>query len=185
MNEELLSAWRDRLVVGEPMKFLDRVADPSETAEITVEGRGLGLGVVLLLGACYLVAWPPASEGPVRWLAAVVSVALLSSLLRDVKWSPFFAGPLLKLTPSGISGRGGFTQRPWHLDWDQVDRIVWGRYGLFVYRVDAASWQNPYRQGGVGGPLLTRALTRRLSSYRAARTADGSEVRQSASCGRS
>ena len=156
------------------MKLLDRVADPSETVEFTVEGRGLWLGLVLLLGACYLVVWPPASAQPLRWLAAVVGVALLSSLIRDVRGSPFFAGPLLKLTPSEISGRGGLTQSPWRLNWDQVDRVAWGRYGLFIYRVDAAPWQNPYRQGGVGGPLLTRALTKRLSSYRAAKMPDRS-----------
>lgn len=156
------------------MKLLDRVADPSETVEFTVEGGGLWLGLVLLLGACYLVVWPPASAQPLRWLAAVVTVALLSSLTRDVRWSPFFAGPLLTLTPTEISGRGSFTQSPWHLSWDQVDRVAWGRYGLFVYRIDASPWQNPYRQGGVGGPLLTRALTKRLNSYRAAKTPDRS-----------
>ena len=156
------------------MKLLDRVEDPSETVEFTVEGRGLWLSVVLLFGACGLVVWPPASAPVVRWVAVVLTTALLSSLLREVRWSPFFAGPLLKLTPDGISGRGSFAQAPWHLDWDQVDRVEWGQHGLFVYRVDAAEWQVPYRQGGLGGPLLARALTKRLSSHRASRAAGGS-----------
>jgi hypothetical protein len=159
------------------MKLLDRVEDPSETVDITVEGRGLWLGLVLLCGACYLVMRPPASASAVRWLAAIVCLALLSSLLRDVRGSPFFAGPLLKLTPVGISGRGSFVQAPWHLDWDQVDHVEWGRNGLFVYRVDAEKWRNPCRQGGVGGPLLTRALTKRLSSYRAAKVVGAGERR--------
>jgi hypothetical protein len=150
------------------MKLLDRVADPTETVELTVEGRGIWLGLVLLVGACYLIVSPPQSAEPLRWLSVVLTLALVSSLMRDVRGSPFFAGPLLTLTPTEISGRGGLGQSPWRLSWDQVDHVTWGRYGLFVYRVDAAKWQQPYRQGGVGGPLLTRGLTRRLDLYRAA-----------------
>lgn len=155
------------------MKLLERVANPSETVEFTVEGRGLWLGVLFLIGAGYLAVYPPTSAPPVRWLSAVVALALISSLLRDVRWSPFFAGPLLTLSSTEISGRGGLAQEAWHLTWDQVDRFDWGRNGLFVYRAGAAKWQNPYRQGSLGGPLLVRALTARLVAYRALKGADG------------
>lgn len=146
------------------MKLLDRVADPSETVEFAVDGRGFWLGLVLLAGTCYLVIWPPISAKPLRWFAVIFGLALLSSLIRDVRRSPFFAGPLLTLTPTEIAGRGGIAQSPWRLNWDQVERVTWGRYGLFVFRADAAKWQQPYRQGGVGGPLLARAITKRLDA---------------------
>jgi hypothetical protein len=149
------------------VKILDRVEDPGELVEFTVEGRGLWLGIGMMLGAAYFAVYPPIWAHLVRWLSAAFFVAMMASALRNVRWSPLFAGPLLTLSPNEISGRGGLGQAAWHLNWNEVDRVEWGRNGLFVYRTGAASWQRPYRQGGLGGPLLVRALTKRLAAYRA------------------
>lgn len=146
---------------------MDRVKDPHETVEFTIEGRGLAAGLFVLLGTGCLVAM---GSGPLRWLSMIVMVATVVSTLRGARWSPLFAGPYLTLSPAAISGRGGLLQPAWTLSWDHVDRFGWGRYGLFVYRRDAAEWQGPLMQGGLGGPRLVAALSTRLAAYRQAQS---------------
>lgn len=148
---------------------MDRVKDPDETVELTIEGRGLLVGMTVLLVVAYLDV---ASSGPLRWISIVVTVAIVVSTLRGARWSPLFVGPLLTLSSTRIAGRGGLLQPAWTLRWDQVDRFGWGRYGLFVHRRGAAEWQGPLMQGGLGGPRLVAALSTRLAAYRQAH--DGS-----------
>lgn len=154
------------------MKLLELVKDPSTAVELTIEGRGLVLGCAVLLLAAYLVV---EVGGPPRWLAIVVMPAIIVSTLRGARWSPFFAGPFLTLSPTEIKGRGGLLQSPWTLGWDQVERFGWGRYGLFVYRRGAEKWRQPLMQGGVGGPRLVGALSARLDAYHRARESASNE----------
>ncbi len=155
------------------MNLMDRVEDPLETVEFTIEGRGLLLGAMVVVCTASLSVIAPA---PLRWLLVAVTLAIACSALRGIRWSPLFAGPILTLSATEISGRGGLGQPAWRLGWDQVDRFEWGRNGLFVYRRGAAEWQNAYRQGGLGGPRLVAALTKRLGAYQDARKASGQNV---------
>lgn len=150
---------------------MERVRDPRETVELTIEGRGLALGVGLLACSAWLAV---VAAAPWRWLFMALPFAIVVSTLREARWSPYFAGPILTLTPSHITGRGGILQPAWALSWGEVDRFSWGRYGLFVYRKGAATWQGPCMQGGIGGPRLVAALSARLAAYRRDREeADG------------
>ena len=145
------------------VKLLERVKDPSTTVEMTIEGRSFLFGCAVFL----LLAWLAVDVGgPPRWLAIVVMTAIVVSTLRGARWSPFFAGPYLTLSPTELKGRGGVLQPAWTLCWDHIDRFGWGRYGLFVYRRGAETWRAPYMQGGVGGPRLVAALSARLDAYR-------------------
>jgi hypothetical protein len=150
--------------------LLERVKDPGTTVEMTIEGRGLMFGcAAFFVLACLAVN----VDGPPRWLAIVVMTAIVVSTLRGARWSPFFAGPYLTLSPTEFKGRGGMLQPTWTLRWDQIDRFGWGRYGLFVYRRGAETWRAPYMQGGVGGPRLVAALSARLDAYLRCHTGEG------------
>jgi hypothetical protein len=149
------------------MKFLDRVADPNENIEFYVHGRGLLVGIVVLFVPFYFIFYP--SNWFIlfhwSWLSACWAFLVLFSILRNVKWSPIYAGPILIVDAEGISGRGGVLDSNWKVSWDQIEKFEWGRYGLVLYKKNMNVWDVPIRQGGIGGPLLVRALNARLSAY--------------------
>lgn len=90
--------------------------------------------------------WLPLLHWPV--LSAVMAMVLASVILRNSPWSPFYLGPTLSIGPDGITGRGGFTEKPWHVTWLEFERAEWGRSGIFVYRKGMKPWQTPCLQTG-------------------------------------
>ncbi|MPQ69670.1 MULTISPECIES: hypothetical protein [unclassified Pseudomonas] len=155
------------LLRQQPMKFLDRVADPHEDVEFYLQDRGLVLSIVILLVPIYFIFYP--SNWIIffhwPWVSAFLAVATLFSILHNAKWSPIYAGPILVVNAEGISGRGGFLYSGWTVSWDQIGKFDWGRCGLVIYKKHMQNWDIPLHQGGVGGPQLVRALNTRLSAY--------------------
>ncbi|MBK5554225.1 hypothetical protein RHM58_29375 [Pseudomonas sp. 10S4] len=149
------------------MKLLDRVADPHESIEFSLRGRGLLLGIAFLSIPLYFIFYP--SNWLIlfhwSWLSACWALVVLLSILRNIKWSPIYAGPILIVDTEGISGRGGVFDSAWKVSWDQIEKFEWGRNGLFLYKKNMKNWEVPIRQGGVGGPRLVQALNARLSAY--------------------
>ena len=149
-------------------KWKARAADTNETIEFEL-GR---LGALMLLvfvaipiayvfyPSNYIIFfhWP--------WVSGLIAFALLMSLLRESRWSPFYAGAPLTVSPSGVAGRGGWLGDDWSLNWDQIDYVDWGRYGLFFYKKGRNSWDVPYRQSGplgVGYPAAASYINARLA----------------------
>jgi hypothetical protein len=105
-----------------------------------------------------LFRWP--------WLSAFWCLMLLIVILRNMEWSPIYVGPTIKLTSSAISGRGGWGRDPWQLSLDQVDRVDWGRNGIFIYKKGRHSWDAPYCQPGpfnASCPTIVRCIEARLN----------------------
>lgn len=155
------------IIVSHMKTLRQRIASPDEAVELSLSGRGLVLHAALFLGALYFVAYP--SDYFIlfhwRWLSGIWAALVLVSLLRHVPWSPFYIGPTLTLTSSHISGPGGWGHSSWTVTWDEIEKIDWGRYGLFIYKKGRRNGEGPILQVGVGGPILVRHLNERLGAY--------------------
>lgn len=130
--------------------LVQRATDTEETIEFSLGGWPLGLNLVLLLWSLYSIFHPSNWMILFRWpwLSTFWCLGFLLGILRNVKWSPLYVGPTLKLTNSALSGRGGWGREPWQLTLDQVDRIDRGPNGIFVYKKGRHSWDVPYSQPG-------------------------------------
>jgi hypothetical protein len=148
--------------------LVKRATDTDETIEFGLGGWPLGGNFVLLIWSLYSVFHP--SNWMIlfhwSWLSAFWCFTFLIVILRNVKWSPLYIGPTIKLTNSAISGRGGWAQEPWQLTLDQIDRVDWGRNGIFIYRKGRHTWDVPYRQPGpfnASGSTIVRCIEARLN----------------------
>jgi hypothetical protein len=85
--------------------------------------------------------------------------------LRGFSWSPIYAGPVVVIGREDITGRGGWGQAPWKLNWDEVDHFESGRGALMIYRKGLRDWQAPILQRGFGGQKVVKSLESRLRAY--------------------
>jgi hypothetical protein len=117
-------------------------------------GRWPGLVTWIIFGwSLTCVVYPSIGVTIFKWplVSGALAALFAAVILRNSSWSPFYLGPTLRLDATGVSGRGGWFQPPWHVSWPQVDRAEWGRNGVFVYRNDVESWRRPCMQVGPFG----------------------------------
>lgn len=150
--------------------LVQRATDAEETIEFSLGGWPLGLNLVLLLWSLYSIFHPSNWMILFRWpwLSTFWCLGFLIGILRNVKWSPLYVGPTLKLTNSALSGRGGWGREPWQLTLDQVDRIDRGPNGILVYKKGRHSWDVPYSQPGpfnASCSTIVRCIEARLNKH--------------------
>lgn len=139
------------------MSLYDQIADPNGYHEFVLEGRGLLLHCIVLVGFTYVAVWPPFGFVPLQIIFALISVYFFYSLIRDAKVSPAYAGPLAVISTTGISLRGRGV-----LAWDQINRFERGRYGILIFKETDHAWNDSILVTSIGGPELVNALNLRL-----------------------
>ena len=152
--------------------LIKRAADLNETIEFSLGGWRQALLLGFFGWAAFSVVYPSNLVILFHWwwLSVFWAIAFLAVILRHSRWSPFFVGPSIRMDRDGISGRGGWGHKKWLLAWSKVDRVDWGRNGIFIYRKGMNNWELPYRQVGpfnVSGSTLVRCINERLNAYTA------------------
>ena len=139
------------------MRWHDQIEDPNGYYEFALEGRGLLFHCIVLAGFACLAVWPPFGFIFLRIIFALVSIHLSYMVIRDAKVSPMYAGPLVVVSPKGISLRGR-----WTLAWDQINRFESGRYGMAIFKETGGNWDDSILVTAISGPKLATALNARL-----------------------